>query len=100
MIWTSKAQTINVMLHYLGKNEIDNFDELRITSKIEKICYLRFFLETEGSLFLELANRYYEKKEIKYTELKNSIKNIFETITNNYLDLAFDFREQVRIREL
>lgn len=92
---------------YLNKKErerkrkkILNNNKVFDLDKIEKITYLRYFLETEGALFLKLAEQLKNKKEISYSYLKDEIQKIFKEIFEGYIRIAHDFRSRIKIREM
>jgi len=100
MIWSWKGHVINTVLCHLGKsdrNDLSTFNEL---TNIERICYLRFFLETEGAIFLKLAERFCSTGEMPYQYLKDNIQDIFREIYQEYIDIAPDFRTRSRIKEM
>jgi len=68
-------------------------------TNIERICYLRFFLETEGVIFLKLAERFCKIGELSYKYLKDNIQDVFKEIYQEYIDIAPDFRTRIRIKE-
>ncbi|OQX55001.1 MAG: hypothetical protein B5M53_04905 [Candidatus Cloacimonas sp. 4484_209] len=98
MIWSWKGHVINTVLKYIGKSSYDKSAYFEL-SKIEKIAYLKYFLETEGALILKLAEKFIDRKEITYSYLKNEIQNIFREIYEGYMDIAPDFRSRIKIRE-
>lgn len=99
MIWSSKGHVINAVLKHLGKDS-DNVQDYLALSTMEKIAYLRYFLETEGALILALSKRFMEKGALSYAYLKDNIQNIFEEIYESYIDMAPDLRSRVRIKEM
>jgi len=100
MIWSWKGFVIYTVLNYLNKLESDNIDTFLKLTKIEKICYLRYFLESEGAIILKFSEIYFKTKNLTYSYLKKNIKSIFEEIINEYIDMAYDFRERIKIREI
>jgi len=99
MIWSWKGYVINTVLHFLNKKENNDFPAFAELTNIEKICYLRFFLETEGAIILKLAERFCRTGELSYQYLKDDIQNIFKEIYQEYIDIAPDFRVRSRIKE-
>lgn len=99
MIWSWKGQVINTVLYYLGKKDRSDSSAFWELTNIERICYLRFFLETEGAIFLKLAERFCETGEMSYQYLKDNIQDIFREIYQEYIDIAPDFRARSRIKE-
>jgi len=99
MVWNWKGHVIKTVLKYIGKCSDDKNTYWKL-SKIEKITYLRYFLETEGALILKLSGSFVIKKEIPYTYLKGEIQKIFEEIYEGYRDIALDFRARIKIREM
>jgi hypothetical protein len=100
MIWSWKGYVINTVLSYIGKKESNDLDVFYELSLIEKICYLRYFLETEGAIILKLAERFQKMGEVSYSYLKNNIQDIFKEIFEEYMDIATDFRSRIKIREI
>jgi len=100
MVWSWKGHVINTVLHYLGKTSNDDLASFIGLTKMEKICYLRFFLETEGAMFLKLAERFCKTRELSYQYLKDNIQDIIKEIYQEYIDIAPDFRTRVRIKEM
>jgi len=66
---------------------------------MERIAYIKYFLETEGALFLKLSQIFRERGHMTYTSLKAEIKKIFVDIVEGYIDIASDLRARMRIRE-
>lgn len=99
MIWSWKGHVINTVLKYIGKCSDDKSTYWKL-SKIEKIAYLKYFLETEGALILKLSEMLRDKGAITYFLLKNEIQRIFKEIYEGYIDMAYDFRSRIRIKEM
>jgi len=99
MIWSWKGQVINTVLYYLGKKDSSDSSAFRDLADIESICYLRFFLETEGAIILKLAERFCKTGELSYEYLKDNIQDVFKEIYQEYIDIAPDFRARSRIKE-
>ena len=99
MIWNWRGHVINAVLKYIGKCSEDKNDYLNLT-KMEKITYLKYFLETEGALILKLSENFVNKNEITYSYLKDNIQKIFEEIYEGYLNIAPDFRTKIKIKEM
>lgn len=100
MIWSWKGHVINTVLSYLGKRDNEDISTYEELTKLEKICYLRYFLETEGAIILKLAERLHKMREASYSYLKENIKRIFDEIISGYIEIAPDFRARSRIRNL
>jgi hypothetical protein len=100
MIWSWKGHVINTVLCYICKKESNNLDVFYELSLIERVCYLRYFLETEGAIILKLAERFQKKGELSYSYLKDNIQDIFKEIFEEYMDIAPDFRSRIKIREI
>jgi hypothetical protein len=99
MVWSWKGQVVNTVLHYLGKKDSDDSSAFSDLATIEDICYLRFFLETEGAIILKLAERFCKTGELSYKYLKDNIQDVFKEIYQEYIDIAPDFRTRIRIKE-
>lgn len=100
MIWSWKGHVINTVICYLGKKEDNNLKTFMELTNIEKVCFLRYFLETEGSLILRFAERYNKTGKFSYSYLKDNIQEIFKEIFEEYIDIAPDFRARSRIKEI
>jgi hypothetical protein len=99
MIWSWKGHVINAVLYYLKKQQSEapkSFEEL---TKMERICYLRYFLETEGAIILKFAQKFNKMGELSNSYLRENIQEIFKEIYEEYIDIAPDFRIRSRIRE-
>lgn len=101
MIWNWKGHVINTVLCYLGKKGTEDPEVFEELTKIERICYLRYFLETEGALILKFAERFNKIAEsLSYSYLRDNIQEIFKEIYEEYMDIAPDFRTRIKIREV
>ena len=99
MIWSWKGHVINAVIQYLNKHSDDTSVYFSL-ERIERIAYLRYFLETEGALILKLAERFAIEGKLTYSYLKSDIRNIFREIYEDYHDMAPDFRSRIRIKEM
>lgn len=101
MIWSWKGYVISSMLSYLGKDKLpeDSVGCFFDLEKLGKIAYLRYFLDTDGALILEIARKIDEKGQVSYFELARNIQDIFEKIYEGYIDMSIDFRERIRIKQ-
>jgi len=99
MVWTWKGHVINTVLFYLDKKEKNDLKLYEDLSKMEKICYLRYFLETEGAIILKFAEKFTKTGTLSYPYLRGNIQEIFREIYEGYIDIASDFRERIKIRE-
>lgn len=101
MIWSWKGHVINAVLSCLGKDKIleDSVKCFFDLNKMEEILYLRYFLETDGALILEIAKKINEKGQISHSQLAQNIQDIFDKIDGEYSDIAIDFREKIRIKQ-
>ncbi len=100
MIWSWRGHVINTLLTYLGKKDNNDPSVFYDLTLIEKICYLRFFLEKEGAIILKIAEKINEGDKLTYLYLKNNIQNLFREIFEEYLSLPLDFRSRIKIKEL
>jgi len=100
MIWSWKGHVINTVLRHLSKSDSNDLSAFNQLTNIERICYLRFFFETEGAIFLKLAERFCNTEQISYQYLKDNIQDIFREIYQEYIDIAPDFRARSRIKEM
>lgn len=101
MIWSWKGHVISSVLSYLSKDKIseDSVNCLFDLTKLEKVTYLKYFLETDGALILEIAKKINKKGQISYSELAQNIQDIFEKIYEEYRNIAVDFRQKIRIKQ-
>lgn len=99
MTWDWKGYVIYTILSYLNKVNNEDINVFFNLDKLEKIAYLRYFLETEGALILKIAIRINEMGEISYSYLKENIQKIFQEIYEDYLDVSSDLRTRVEIRK-
>ena len=99
MVWSWKAHVINTVLSYLKKAKQDNVHLFFELDKLEKITYLRYFLETEGALILKIAREINEKGVIRYSYLEENIQKIFQEIYEEYLGISDNLRVRLEIRK-
>jgi len=99
MIWSWKGHVINTVLCYIDKKESNDLDIFYELSLIEKICYLKYFLETEGAIILKLAEKFQKMGKVSYSYFKDNIQDIFKEIFEEYMDIAPDFRSRIKIKE-
>ncbi len=104
MIWSWKGHVINTVLSYLNKVAQDDTQLFFELDKLEKIAYLRYFLETEGALILKIAKEIIEKGTIRYSYLEENIQRIFQEIYEEYLEISTNLKMRLenrkRIKEL
>jgi hypothetical protein len=101
MIWSWKGHVINLLLIHTGKKTIlENSETFRGFSLIEKITFLKYYLETDGAFILKLAHLFTQEKSITLNFLKEKILSIFYEILDNYLINAVNFRERSYIKRL
>lgn len=98
MIWSWKGFLIDVILKYVDKSSNDRKDYYSLFM-LEKIMYLRFFLETEGAFIIKLAERFKNKKQILKYYLKEEIEKIFKEIYEEYLEIESDFEMRIRFQK-
>lgn len=99
MIWDWRGHVINGMLQYLNKaenNDVDSFLEL---TKLEKIIYLKYYLETDGAVILQLAKRIQENGEVSKNELSQIIHLLFREIYEGYTELTNNFQKRIELKE-
>lgn len=100
MIWSWKGHVVNTAFTESGKDLHAPDLHRAPLSVVEQICYLRYYIETEGAIFLKLAKLYRESGMLSYLLLKNHIQDIFLEIIDDYMDIAEDFRSRSRISEI
>ena len=67
MLWTWKGHVINTALSVLKKVELEDTEPfLGELTLLERVLYLRYYLETEGALLLKLAHIIKNNKQISY----------------------------------
>lgn len=98
MTWSWKGHVINLALIQSNKSGVDSILKEELT-KVEKLCHLRFFLETEGALILKFAEILKNKGELAYSYLKDNIQNIFKEIIENYIDIVPDMRTRLKLKD-
>ncbi len=101
MIWSWKGYVISSVLSYLGKDKLleDSVGCFFDLEKLERIAYMRYFLDTDGALILEIARKIDEKGQVSYSDLAYNIQDIFDKIYKGYKDMCTDFRERIRIEQ-
>jgi len=99
MTWSWKGNVINAILTSLNKTDEDNVNSFYDLTKLERLGYLRFYLETEGAFILKIASLLREKGQVTYAFLAENIEGIFRTIYEEYIDASADFSTKRRIHD-
>lgn len=100
MTWSWKGHVINVVLTYAGKNDASNISNLYELTQIEKVTYVRYFLETEGALILKIAELIKGREGIDYITLSGKIQSLFRSICEDYIDLSYDPMARRKIKTI
>lgn len=98
MTWSWKGNVINAILTSLNKTNEENVNSFYDLTKLERLAYLRFYLETEGAFILKIASLLKEKGQVTYGFLADNIEEILRTIYEEYIDAAADFSTRRRIQ--
>ena len=99
MIWDWRGHVINGALQYLNKAENENIDLFLELTKLEKIIYLKYYLETDGAVILQLAKRIKEYNEISRGDLSKSIHLLFREIYEGYIAISSNFQKRIELKE-
>lgn len=100
MTWSWKGHVINVVLTYVGKNDTNNISNLYELTQIEKVTYVRYFLETEGALILKIAELIKGREGIDYITLSGKIQSLFRSICEDYINLSYDPMARRKIKTI
>lgn len=99
MTWDWRGHVINGVLQYLNKaenNDVDSFLEL---TKLEKIIYLKYYLEADGAVMLQLAKRIKENGELSKEKLSKTFHLLFREIYEGYIELSNNFQKRIELKE-
>lgn len=99
MTWAWRGHVINSVIRYSNKAETEDIGTFLELTMLEKIVYLRYYLEADGSLMLQLASLIRDYGEISKNELSNTIHLLFREIYEGYIDLSRGFKERVELKE-
>ena len=99
MIWDWRGHVINGVLQYLNKAENENINLFLELTKLEKIIYLKYYLETDGAVILQLAKRIKENSEISRDDLSKSIHLLFREIYEGYITMSSNFQKRIELKE-
>ena len=80
MIWDWRGYVIHGALQYLNKAENENINLFLELTKLEKIIYLKYYLETDGAVILQLAKRIKEYNEINRDAFVPIAKKVYPLI--------------------
>jgi len=100
MTWSWKGNVINAILTSLNKTYEDNVNSFYDLTKLERLAYLRFYLETEGAFILKIASLLKERGQVTYGFLADNIEKILQTILKEYLDASADFSTRRKIQDI
>lgn len=98
MFWDWKGHALNIILEENPRN--DPKDYLKLTL-LEKILYLKYYLEADGATILEFCKRFMPKGNISRNELLSTdfIDRIFIDIWETYRQLTTDLRQKTQLRQ-
>jgi len=99
MMWSWKGHVINAILKSLGKESGDPQDYWQL-SKLERIAYFKYYLETEGAFLFKFSEKLKSLGTVSYFQLQQKIQDLFEEIYLEYIDFTPDFRERLRIKSM
>jgi len=99
MIWNWRGQVINGVLHYLNKAETEGINSFLKLTKLEKIIYSKYYLESDGAVMLQLAKRIKEYNEISRDDLSKSIHLLFREIYEGYITMSSNFQKRIELKE-
>jgi len=99
MIWDWRGHVIHGALQYLNKAENENINLFLELTKLEKIIYLKYYLETDGAVILQLAKRIKEYNEINRDGLSKSIHLLFREIYEGYIAMSSNFQKRIELKE-
>lgn len=98
--WSWKGHVIGAIVREV-KGEGMGMAEYLNLSRAEIIAFLRYYLETQGAVLLEVGRLLCERREISQAEFlqENLIEKVYEGIWKGYLPLAAELQDRLRIRE-
>jgi len=100
MTWTWKGQVLNAVLQKVGKAANDDIESFETDYSLpERLAFLRYYLETEGAIILQIAKRVAERGELKKKDLFQEIRSIFEEIYEGYLALHASSRGRKDLKD-
>jgi hypothetical protein len=98
MFWDWKGHALNIIVKETPRNKPADYLELTF---IEKILYLKYYLEADGATILEICKRLMTKGIITRQELLSTdfIDRTFINIWETYRQLTTDLRQKVKLKE-
>lgn len=99
MTWDWKGHVINGVLQYLNKAENKDINSFLELTKLEKIIYLKYYLETDGAVILQLAKQIREHGKISKNGLSKTIHFLFREIYEGYIELSSSFQKRIELKE-
>lgn len=99
MTWDWRGHVINGMIKYLNKTENNDVNSFLELTKLEKVIYLKYYLEADGAVMLEFAKLIKEHKEISKNELSRTIHLLFREIYERYIELSNNFQKRIELKE-
>jgi len=99
MTWSWRSHVMHAVLVHLGKTESSKPAPYFDLSAMEKIIYLKYYLEADGAMLLLLAKELNSAGKISEIEIGERIHFLFRQIYSDYIDLSPDFRSRTILRE-
>lgn len=99
MTWDWRGHVIDGVLQYLNKVENENINSFLELTKLEKVIYLKYYLEADGAVILQLAKQIKEHGEISRNKLSKTIHLLFQEIYEGYIELSNDFQKRIELKE-
>lgn len=99
MTWDWRGHVINGILQYLNKTETKDINSFLELVKLEKIIYLKYYLEADGAVILQLAKQIKEYGEISKNDLSKTIHLLFREIYEEYIGLSNNFQKRIGLKE-
>lgn len=98
MFWDDNGRAIAILLDETPRSAPSDYLRLTLT---EKILYLKYYLEADGAVILEISKGLKEKGRMSRQELlsTNFIDHVFLDIWETYRQLTTDLRQKVQLKE-
>jgi hypothetical protein len=98
MFWDNKGRAIAILLDDTPRSVPPDYLRLTLT---EKILYLKYYLEADGAVILEICKGLKEKGRMSRQVLLSTdfIDHVFVDIWETYRQLTTDLREKVQLKE-
>ena len=98
LFWDQKGYVVHLLTNAKSRPPGDDYLNL---STVEKLIYLKYYLEADGGVILGLCKSLLERGELTRTELLSTplIDEIFIDVWESYRLLSTDLRQKVALRE-